>query len=333
MKIRLLVATSDSDYAEHLSGVLSEKHADTFDISVCSSAERFRDLLAVSRYDAALVEPHFVSAANISAIQLPLLLIDETGGASSHTDIRGIRKYQKISSIVGEILELFSEIDAGAGSFGASRARITAVWSPAGGSGKTTVALAYAAHQVAEGKQIVYLNLENFSSATAYFAENGKSISKAFEKLESNVHMFLTGIRQMDGGSGISYFSGPENYDDMNILSANDLETLINACVIEMDELVIDLSSQCDARVQKILNMADMVLLVCDATSTSQIKMRQFLNQHNVFGQINAKTVLVSNKGAKNYGTGIRKEIQLPYIQSADPVSVFKALSGANFDW
>ena len=34
MKIKLLIATADSEYAEHLSSVLAKKYADTFEVSV-----------------------------------------------------------------------------------------------------------------------------------------------------------------------------------------------------------------------------------------------------------------------------------------------------------
>ena len=39
MKIQLLIGICQSDYAEHLSRVLAEKHADVFEVSVCSKPE------------------------------------------------------------------------------------------------------------------------------------------------------------------------------------------------------------------------------------------------------------------------------------------------------
>ena len=333
MKIKLLIATADSDYSEYLSDVLSEKYADTFEVGTCSSIERLKDLLSFNRYDAALLEQNFAFSENLNSIKFPLMLIDESNIVSEENNFAKIRKYQRISSIAGNILENYAEISGGINSFDSNRANITAVWSPSGGSGKTAVSLAFAANKVLNGKQAIYLNLENFSSTFAYFQETGSSISKVFEKLDSNVHMFLKGIKRQDSGSGISYFCGPENYDDINILSVNDIETLINACAAEIDELIIDLSSQCDERVQKIFSIADTILLICDQSTTSQVKLNQFINQHNIFGKIQTKTILVNNKGAKSSETKVNKSIQLPLVQSADPVSVFKTLSGGNFNW
>ena len=333
MKIKLLIVTSDIDYAEHLSNILAEKYADTFEINVCSSSDRLRDLLVVGRFEAALFDREFLPLISQSAIQLPLELIDESGNAGEDNDFKKILKYQRISSIVGNILENFADSGKIINEFNLYKAKITASWSPAGGSGKTTAALAYAANKALAGKQALYLNMENFSSIPVYFQETGKSISKVFEKLESNVHMFLAGIRQQDSGSGISYFSGPENYDDINILTSDDIERLIEACASVTDELVIDLPSRCDERIEKVFDFCDTVLLVCDPSVTSQAKLRQFISQHNIFEKIKLKTVIVNNKGANTANVDISRTIQLPLVQSADPISIFKTLSDGNFDW
>jgi len=334
MRIKLLIATADSDYAEHLSNVLAEKYAEVFEVSVCTTIERFGDVLAVNTFDAALLAPDFASASPAAPIRFPLILTDESLFDDTG-DLVKIRKYQRVSSLTGQILELCAEISGGIGGLGAKKARVSAVWSPSGGSGKTTVALAYAAKLASKGKAALYLNLENFSSTSVYFADNGRSISKAFEKLESNVNLIFRSIRQQDSGTGIFYFCGPENYDDINILTADDIELLLNACAADIDELIIDLPSVCDERIQKIMAAAGAVFLVCDPTLTSQVKLRQFMNQHNVYEHIRAKIVLVCNKGAKTDEasmSGAHRTVRLPRVQSADPVSVYKTLSSGNFD-
>ena len=333
MKIKLLIASGDSDYGEHLSNILAKKYADTYKVSLCSQAERLNNLLAANKYDIALLEPGLAAQADLSSIQLPILLLDDSENIIEIiSSYKKIPKYQRISALAGTILENYAELGNSSNSFVANKAQITAVWSPSGGSGKTTVALAAAASKVSSGKQTLYLNLENFSSSGIYFPENGKSISKAFEKLETNIQVFMIGIRQQDSGSGIFYFGSPQNYDDMNILTANDLEMLINACAAGIDELVIDLPSQCDRKVQEAFNLADTVLIICDPSSTSQAKLKQFLNQHNLFSQIQTKTVLVNNKGAKTSEADINKVIELPLVKSTDPITIYKTLSGANFD-
>jgi len=333
MKINLLIASPDAGYVQHISDVLLERHSDTFNISICSSTAHLGNMIKASKYDVALVEPAFMPAIGPDAVRMVLLLMDESADGSDYVGTKKIRKYQRISSIAGIILEHYAEVGSGAARYDASRAHVTAVWSPSGGAGKTTVALAYAANRVLSGKKAVYLNLENFSSTPLYFREEGRSISKAFEKLESDLYIFLTGIRQQDSHSGITFFSGPENYDDINILTADDVEKVIDAASTDVDELIVDLSSQCDGRTKRIFDIANAVFMVTDPSSTSQVKTKQFLSQHSIFGEIQSKLVMVNNKGARTTDPGISKTIQLPLLQSSDPVSIYKNLSGGNINW
>ena len=334
MKIKLFLASGDKSYLEHLSHVLADKYADIFEINLCTSAARMLEMLQNGQFDVALVTPDFAADTGLNAVRLPLLLND--GQFHVEGPVGGmecIPKYQRISTIVGSVLERYAEKGNTFGGFRADRARITAVWSPCGGTGKTSVALACSARRVAAGKQTTYLNLENFSSTAVYFPENGKSISTAFGKPGADLAMLLMGLRQQDSGSGISYFCGPDNYDDMNILTVDDLTSLITACAAGTEELIIDLASQCDERVWKIFELADTVLLICDASAASMVKLKQFVNQHNIFQQIQEKSVLVANKGSRAEQGGVRWSLQLPLVQSKDAVSVYKTLSGSSFEW
>lgn len=334
MKIKLFLASGDKDYLDHLSRVLADKYADVFEVRLSTSAARMSEMLQSGQFDVALITPDFAADAELSRVRLPLLLSDGqllAGGLAS--ELHHIPKYQRISTMVGTVLEKYAEKGHAFGGFGADRARITAVWSPCGGTGKTSVALACATRRVAAGKQTTYLNLENFSSTSVYFPENGKSISTVFGRPEVDLTMLLMGIRQQDSGSGILYFCGPNNYDDMNILTADELTLLVTACATGTEELIIDLASQCDERVWKIFELADTVLLVCDASAASRVKMQQFINQHNIFQQIHEKSVLIANKGSCAEQGTFRWSLQLPMVQSNDAISVYKTLSGSSFEW
>jgi MinD-like ATPase involved in chromosome partitioning or flagellar assembly len=336
MKIQLLIATSDKDYAEHLSGTLSEKYAETYEVTVCSALERLESLLSARTFDVALFGAEFAPTGELPKIRLPLLLWDgmESGGHSVQ-GIERIHKYQRISRISSEILESCANIATGMsefGGFGNGKANITAVWSPAGGVGKTTVALAYAAQKAADGGKATYLDLECFSSAHVYFPESGKSISTVFEKLNSNAALLLKAIAQKDAGSGITYFAPPNNYDDMNELTEEDIETLVVAVSADSDELVVDLPSACDERCRKIFEKANAVFIVTDGSKTATLKLQQFATQHNLFERIRAKTVLVANRGAKAGDARFGRNVSLPPVSASDPVSVYKTLSGASFE-
>lgn len=334
MKIQLLVAIGDRDYMEHLSRVLMEQYTETFEVSICSGADRLREAAEKRHFDVLLMDPALAEPGVLHAAALPLLLWDGQTLLGEHlSGIRQIRKYQRISTMIGEVLEAYAAVSVPSRmeSFGAARGQITVVWSPVGGCGKTTVALAYAAQQVAAGKRCTYLDLENFSSTDVYFRQTGKSISTILSKLDHDVGLLLQSIRQQDNDTGIWYFCQPDNYDDISVLSPEDIAALVNGCARSGDEVVVDLSSVCDEKSKQLLEMADSVLLVLNESRSAAVKWRQFCQQNNIFGNICGKTVLVANRGAHVDAASVRAEVRLPCVQSEDPVIVFKTLSGGYF--
>lgn len=328
MKIQILIGVDDADYLDHLSRVLSQRYADEFEVSACSAKERLEKLMSQRRFRIALLSPALVDDTVRKNIELPLLLWDgEQQLPSAAEGLKRLRKYQRISMITRGILEQYAGISGRSSAEKSLLGHITAVWSPAGGSGKTTVAMACAARRVSQGKKTIYLDLEHFSSTKVYFRETGKSISAVFEKLDEDVAVLLRSIQQEDVGSGIWYYCQPANYDDMNILTPEDLAALVGGSGACADELVIDLPSVCDEKVQRLLELADCVLVVADQTPTARAKLEQFLTQHSVYRDIAEKTKLVSNKGARIDGA----QVQLPLVQSGDPIVVYKTLSANNF--
>ena len=329
MKIQLLIATADSDYAGHLSDTLSSKYSDTFEVGVCSSAMKLGDALLMKKYDVMLIEPEWVALNNAQNVRLVIALLG--GQASFSEELSGINKahkYQRISTLVGTVLEQYAAVATDIGFSNNEGGRIVAVWSPVGGVGKTSVALAFATRAASGGVSATYLNLENFAGSGAYFSGQGKSISTFFEKLESNPEILAKSIRQHDSGSGIDYFIPPENYDDINELTRDDLLAVVKTCSFISDMVVVDLPSVCDKKTQAVLEIADTVLLVADGSKTSAAKFDIFLSQHNVFEDIRPKARLVANKGSKFSDARFERTISLPLVQTADPVSVYKSLSG-----
>lgn len=329
MKVRLLIATEDTGYSDFLSEVLERRYKDTVDPCTCSTAEKLREELEKNRFDIGLFDPALAEEADLSRLGIALLLWEEGMSGAEFRDLRigPIRKYQRISTLVGEALKQYAKIAEEKGVFREGRANVTLVWSPAGGTGKTTVALAYGAQCVAREKKTLYLDLDFFSSTPVYFPCDGASISEVFEKQGGNRELLLQSIRKQDRGSGICYFCPPNNFDDINVLPLEEIEALIDAAAQGADEIVLDLPGICDKRVIGLMELADRVLVVLDGSRRSQVKWEQFRNQNDVFGRIEKKLTLVGNMGAQPAADKGIPVILLPYVRSDNPVSVYKSLS------
>ena len=332
MKIKLLIA-AQADYAEYLSSVLSTKYAETFAVGLCSSKEMVSDTLASKKYDIVLIESGWISAQTLKNVRMPLELWSGEPGLSGNTqNIVRINKYRRISALVSDILEQYASVAPGFADLNKEKGKVIAVWSPAGGAGKTTVALACATRNVSDGHTVTYLDLEHFPGTDAYFPNEGKSISLLFDKLASNADILVKSIRQHDAATGIDYFSPPVNYDDINELRVEDMTGIVNICSRASDVVVVDLPCVCDWRTQAVLDMADTILLVSDGSRTTAAKLNVFISQHSVFENIKSKILLVLNKGAKQADPVFEKAISLPDVQTRDPVIIFKTLSGNSFN-
>jgi len=329
MRIKLIIATEDVMYSKLISDNMSEFHSGSIDVSVSDSVKSMQEMLSKRNYDVALVDTAFINEMDISAVNMPLLLWSENDSCSDITDDIGlINRHQRISSIVAEIFEQYAKVSKAGRSVESGNANITAVWSPTGGVGKTSVAIAYALSHVATGKDVFYLNLEDFSSTPSHLNDNGKSVSSVFEMFENhdgNVNMLVQGISCKD--RGITYLCRPDNFDDMSILTRENVNELITACAELTDELIIDLPCSYDARTRKAFELANKVCIVTDRSATSDTKLNQFVLQNNVFESIEKKVTFIANKDATLKSTFAEVVISLPFIQSIDERVVCEKLA------
>lgn len=333
MNIRLIVITSDIDYVECFSDVIEDSYKGVFKMSICSSAEKYKELSEKKNYDIALVDEALTDEMVFPTARLCAQLCDGETRAQKGSEYYPIQKYQRISYIVSELLEQYSKVAGGTGSYGKASGQMTAVWSPAGGVGKTTIAMAYAAKRASENDRVIYLNLEHFSSTESYFKDEAKSISALFEGLGSNnMEILIAGLLQKDSGSGILYFGSATNYDDLNVLTVSDIEEIINGCIAQCNELVVDLPSSCDEKVRYILERSDQIFGIADDSVAGKNKWKQFQTQHSLYGEIADKITMIANKGADISKWYEEHTVAMPYVKSQDPVVIYKSLAIQDFD-
>jgi septum formation inhibitor-activating ATPase MinD len=288
-------------------------------------------MLNEQKYDIALLEAPFYEDLEIGEF-LPMVLHTDDAEINTPQNIVIISKYQRISVMLGEVLENYAKESKHPYESHAKKANITAVWSPVGGVGKTTVALALAATQASKDKKVIYINFEPFSGTPVYFDTSDKSISILFEMLEAkegNLEALIQSVLCKDSASGIAYFCCPDNFDDMNILTVENISALLRACSGLAQELVIDMSCVCDERSRLIFGLADRILLVLNRTSAAKVKMEQFMNRHTIFSEIKEKICVIANKGAILGALPVREIISLPIVESMDETRVYKVLSSS----
>ena len=74
MKIQLLIATSDQEYADALYTVLAKRQADIFELGLCSNPAKLEDMLLRRTYDICLLEPEEGAHYQLERVRLPLIV-------------------------------------------------------------------------------------------------------------------------------------------------------------------------------------------------------------------------------------------------------------------
>lgn len=328
-KLQMLFATQDTDYIYYISKVIAEKYADIINMNVCTDTISLREMITRSRYDVVLFDYTTAEVVqNTEGLHLVYLWADEDQLPVEIGTVSRIKKYQRISSIINSVLQICAVYKKRSKE---EYGTLTVVWSPAGGVGKTTVALAYAARQAIDKKSVAYFGLESFSSLPQCFADDGESISKVFANLDKNPELQLRAMRLKDPETGLYYYKWPDNYEDISILTLEDVETLINALRVGVDELVLDMPAVFDARTRKMMEQADKILVVTDTSKTAAIKLGMFVSQSNIYRMVGEKMVQICNKGATAENAISARNIKLPLLNTGNMSSVYKTLSGSSF--
>lgn len=346
MKMKVLIGGFDQEYIDHLSKVMMKNGND---VTVSMDLESIYKNLERERYDIVLVESEFypwvVKKTSVVTVLLSDYLPGDRGeeeienklGDMPSSKMKRIRKYQRISKICSTCLEILSENGWKAPALSGEGARTVAVWSPKGGSGKTTVALSYATKMATKGTSL-YFSLEEFASTSAFFSETGTSISKAFAKIGGdlgNLATFLQAIMLRDATTGVSYFSPQDTYEDILELGENDVATLVRAMERVANHLVIDLSSDVSVRSRSVMNLVDELWIVADESEMTRVKLHQFMNQGELYPKYAHKIKFILNKGVRkeSYAAMVEKHpcLALPYIPENANTKTFHSLSASDF--
>ena len=141
---------------------------------------------------------------------------------------------------------------------------VVAVYSPIGGSGKTTVALAIADLAAKKGKKPLFLSLEALCSADALnpYQEPGiVALAEAAADESVNLELKMKGLMKQ-GVNDICYVEGFERLADHKAVSGEKSRTLsIRSRRVVCDILIIDLNSGIGSIEAAVMKISDTIVV------------------------------------------------------------------------
>jgi len=284
-RIPLIVADSNKDYLDSLCDYLLSECSQTFEVISFSNSVYLEQYLAEQiRSGILLYEPAMLgfslSENNLIHIRLSVTPI------LYKTKERQVFKYLSGPLLVQNILQQLSEAEIGNLPVLAAvkKAKVVAVYSPAGGVGKTTVAVGCSLQIAWEGQKVFYLNLEDLSSTGVFFkADSGGALADAlyYLKEKKNPGLKIKALKAIDQQSKIHYFAPNGSDLDLGEEAAEPLRGLINLLKNsgDYDYVVIDLSSQLNTNNLAALEASDTILLVMTPEPNCQEKVKLFITE------------------------------------------------------
>ncbi len=157
MNILLAIADTNKEYLRKISEEL-QGYSD-LTIYVYTSADKLENAMENESFDVVMFDPDLSeSRINFSRVKMPICLYsEEAENTSLYKECVHISKYQRISKIYKDMIRAYAEkADIPTNQIMREKMSVVSVYSPIGGSGKTTVALAIAVWQQKKERNLCF---------------------------------------------------------------------------------------------------------------------------------------------------------------------------------
>ena len=315
MKKTMILADSDEAYLERLSNYFMEK-SPQLELNMFTDKKLLREYVAHAHADILAVDEAFADEELAEAADASVKLSLSTG----RMQIQGfepVRKYQKTESLLNEILLKYAEATGSSEAIrGSSHTRTAAFYSPAGGTGKTVLALGLAAAAAGAGLRTLYLNLEEVDSVKYVLKKTPGSLSDLFLALKTkgmNAGIKLAASAAREPDAGFFYVSGVESIAEYEEMEPRDLARLLTTIreQAEYDAVILELSSGFSERTSKLLEQADVIFVPVTDEESAAAKVSRLLDEmelHDRYNQMIEKMLLIGNRAsAKGPGRALQE--------------------------
>ena len=279
MRIKLAILENDLGYLSRIVSVFSTKYADKFQIYSYTDADIALSALVTEKIDVFVANDAF----DLDLTSLPkrccFAYFVDNADIDSLNGQRTICKFQKAELIYKQILGLYSEIAANISGLHLSddSCRLITFSSPAGGTGTSTFAAAYALYLAARKKKVLFLSFEDFGATDLFFAGEGlftmSDVIFSIKSKKANLAMKLESYIKQDP-RGVYFYSAASHSLDMLELNHEERKLLISELQSSgsYDCIVLDYDFGLDKAHNEIYRKSNTIVMVTDGTETGNLK-------------------------------------------------------------
>ncbi len=307
-KISIVIADSDELYLNHIANYLI---ANTHSFEVYSFTSKdsmikyITDPSVRSKIDVIAFSEDFSDEAIVSSPAPAKIVLSD--GSYAGTEFAVVNKYQKADKFINEIVMIYAEYSGNSSAVmnGDKATKVIGFYSPVGGSGKTTLAVATACALSKMGKKVFYFNAEKLNSTgDVLHSTYGGSLSDLYLTLKTkgaSVSNKIIANRSVDLSSGISFINAGESSLEINEITTDEFKKLITGLenMGEFDVAVIDFDSEFNKEKITMLGSMDKIVCPFTADSLSLSKLDVFVKELDMYDElrdIGFKLLYVLNK-------------------------------------
>ncbi|MDY4079317.1 MAG: AAA family ATPase [Clostridium sp.] len=297
-KINLIVVENDEMYLNAFKNYIINNYSGRFNIICYTDISILNENInKMKNKDVLLIDEELFEQINdLSTIKTVLILTN--GNFEECEGYKTINKFQAISNICEEIINSFNSISREHKKIekivkkGDAKTRIITVYSPVGGSGKTSVATTLSVCLAERNMKVLYLNFEDIQSTSTYFNENKlKSFSELIYYIKEENENFrekFFEIVNVDNDTGVNFLESTDNILDIEDINQNDIKWFIEK-ILEFkyfDYVIIDTSSKFNSVYKMIMDCSEMIICPFLYEETSIKKLEIFLSNIDFIDKI-----------------------------------------------
>lgn len=268
-RLSLVIADYDAEYLQNFEKYLITYHPKRFELASFSDAEPLNAYLCgPHKADILLVSGKMYKEMTNPGKQEMVLILSENG-ISPQPGLETISKYQHMDRLISEVIRLYT---LGSGKecliSGSGNTRVISVVSPAGGTGKSSVAAGCSILCAGRGMKVFYLNLEDVPSTEMFFHGDSKqTFSNVIYHLKGsspNLWLKLEAAACTDAATGVHFFRPAANILDINELTDQELSRLLFEFrkSSEYDAVFVDMPAGLNERNASVLKYSDAILMI-----------------------------------------------------------------------
>ncbi|GKX67432.1 AAA family ATPase [Inconstantimicrobium mannanitabidum] len=288
-KLGLIIVDYDKKYLDYLNKYLLNTYRGKIDITCFSNKELFlKEVNTIKNKDVLLINKEMYDE-RLEGIGISCVLTIVEGDFNLAED-RGqrIHKYKDVDRMYDIILKSYFDINpekvTAVYSNNNTSTKIITVYSPIGGTGKSTLATALSASLSAKGRDVLYLNLEDVQSTNMYFQSDKKTtLSDFIFEVKDQSTKFTQNLINMvnrDKNTNVYYLENTENILDIEDMNENDIKWMLEKLLEsgQYEYIIFDTSSKYNSIYEIILNSSNLVIAPVANSMTSVSKLNLFMS-------------------------------------------------------